>query len=166
MNCVLEKFDGNLWSYHLVVLKEIAENFISAENDRRVVCTINKKTSFQCALMHKGDGNYFININKKIRDAEKLKLGESVYIDLAKDTSKYGLPITDEMKECLEQDEEGSAIFHALTSGKQRTLIYIASQVKDTQKRISRALAILSHLKSTKGKINYKQLNETIKAMN
>ena len=163
---VLEKFDGNLWSYHIVVPAGIAEQYISGEADRRVICSLNNKISFQCALMHKGDGNYFININKKMRDQLGLKLGSQVEYSLEKDESEYGLPMTDELKETLLQDEEGSEIFHSLTLGKQRTLIYIAGSVKDTQKRINRALAIISHLKITKGKINFKQLNEGIKMMN
>jgi len=163
---ILEKFDGNLWSYHIVVPDEIAKHYISGDSDRRVICTLNNRTSFQCALMHKGDGNYFININKKIRENLGLKPGSHVTYSLEKDESEYGLPMTDELRETLLQDEEGNEIFHALTMGKQRTLIYIASSVKDTQKRINRALAIVTHLKITKGKINFKQLNEGIRVMN
>ncbi|MBC7390145.1 MAG: DUF1905 domain-containing protein [Opitutaceae bacterium] len=163
---VLEKFEGNLWSYYLVVPVSIALPYISDDGDRRVVCTLNNQTEFQCALMHKGDGNFFININKKIRDSLKLKLATQVSVSLRKDESEYGLPMPDELNETLLQDEDGHEIFHALSPGKQRTLIYIASSVKDTQKRINRAIAIVTHLKSTNGKINFKQLNELLKIKN
>lgn len=162
---VLDKFEGNLWSYHVVIPAKIAIQYISGENDRRVICTFNNQIEFQCALMHKGDGDYFINVNKKIREELNLKPGNQVTVGLEKDDSEYGLPMPDELKETLLQDENGDILFHALTPGKQRTLIYIAGSVKDTQKRINRALAIVTHLKNMNGKINFKQLNEMLKLM-
>ncbi len=162
---VLDKFEGNLWSYHVIIPAEMALEYILNENDRRVICTLNDKITFQCALMHKGNGDYFINVNKKIREALNLNLGNEVAIKLQKDHSEYGLPMPEEFKETLLQDEEGDKLFHSLSQGKQRTLIYIAGSVKDTQKRINRAIVILTHLKITKGKINFKQLNEMFKIM-
>ena len=110
-----------------------------------------------------GDGSYFISVNKKIRDKLKLTPGTEVIVHLEKDESEYGLPMPEEFMESLIQDEIGNQIFHSLTPGKQRTLIYIAGSVKDTQKRINRALAIITHLKNTNGKINFKQLYEAMK---
>ena len=162
---VLDKFEGNLWSYHVVIPAEIASQYISGENDKRVICTLNNQIEFQCALMHKGDGDFFINVNNKIREGLNLKPGNEVTVSLEKDYSEYGLPMPDELKETLLQDENGDILFHALTPGKQRTLIYIAGSVKDTQKRINRALAVVTHLKNTNGKINFKQLNEMLKLM-
>jgi uncharacterized protein YdeI (YjbR/CyaY-like superfamily) len=86
-----------------------------------------------------------------------------VSVLLKKDESEYGLPMPEELQELLLQDEEGDRLFHALTIGKQRTLLYIVGSVKDTGKRISRALAIVNHLKATGGKIDYKKLNEAIR---
>lgn len=160
---VMEKFDSNLWGFHFCVSAEIGNQFVTEGNDRRVICTLNDKQEFQCALMPKGDGNFFINVNKKLRDALKLAIGSQVSVLLKKDESEYGLPMPEELKELLLQDEEGDKLFHELTIGKQRTLLYIVGSVKDTGKRISRALAIINHLKATGGKIDYKELNEGLR---
>ena len=159
---VIEKLDSRLWSYHFVVPDLAAQQFISA-GQRRVVCTINGKETYQCALMPKGDGAYFINVNKKLRDKLGLKLGTPVNVSLVEDESEYGLPVPEELAELLKMDEEGDKLFHALTPGKQRTLLYIIAHPKNSDARIGRAIATLEHLKANGGKINYRVLNTAIK---
>lgn len=84
--------------------------------------------------------------------------GTKVSVVLQQDTSEYGLPLPEELKEVFRQDPEGKKLFHALTPGKQRTLLYIVGNVKDPGKRVFRALAIVRHLKENKGVIDYKRL--------
>src|SRR6187402_3525929 len=116
----LEKFENtNLWSFFIPVSHAIAEKFVSKDGkDRRVLCKLNDKTEFQCALMPKGDGSYFINMNKKIRDSLHINIGAQLNVALCKDESEYGLPMPEELKELLLIDEEGNKLFHALTPGK------------------------------------------------
>lgn len=159
---ILERFNSKLWHYHILVPADIAKAFVKG-TDRRVICRLNNKVTFQCALMHKGSGTFFININKSIRDKLKLKEGDSLQVSLKKDESEYGLPLPEELAELMKQDEEGREVFHKLTPGKQRTLLYIIDHVKNTELRLRRAIAIVNHLKRTKGKIDYKQLNEEMK---
>lgn len=158
----LENFNTRLWSYHVKVPKPIALHFLEM-GDKRVVATLNDSITFQCAIMPAGDGVYFINLNKKIRDQLKLKEGSKIVVSLAKDESEYGLPFPEEFKELLEQDPKGNTLFHALTPGKQRNMIYAVSQVKHTDLKIHRGLVILEHLKKNKGKINFKELNQEIR---
>ncbi len=158
----LELSTNKLWGAHFVVPDIIAQVFVS--NDvRRVVCTLNEKITYQCALLPKGDGSFLITVNKKTRDTLGLKAGSPVQVSLRKDESEYGLPMPEEMAEVLAQDADGDRLFHALTPGKIRTLLYIVGQVKDPDKRIGRAFAIVEHLKTNEGKINYRQLNEAMK---
>lgn len=163
LQSTLERFDSNLWHFHVVIPQQIADTLINGK-DRRVICTINGKEKFQAALMPIKSGNCFININKKLRDKLKLNEGDLVSISLEKDNSEYGLPMPEEFAELLNQDEEGNEIFQKLTPGKQRTLLYIAGNVKNSDLRIKRAVAIIEHLKATDGKIDYKQLNILLKA--
>lgn len=158
----LQKFDGNLWYYYVEIPKQKATVFVKA-NNKRIVCTINNIVSFQAALMPLGNGHFFININQEIRKKLKIKEGDALTVTLAPDDSEYGLPLCAEFKELLIQDIEGSGIFHALTPGKQRTLIYIVGKPKSADLRIRNGIAVLVHLKQTKGKIDYKQLNLIIK---
>jgi len=60
-NTVLEQFQDNLWFIYILVPEEIMEHYKGT--DRRVVCQIGDLKPFHCALMPKGDGRYFININ-------------------------------------------------------------------------------------------------------
>jgi uncharacterized protein YdeI (YjbR/CyaY-like superfamily) len=117
-------------------------------------------------LLPRGDGSFLITVNKKLRDSLGLKIGSKVSVSLWKDESEYGLPMPEELAELLKQDEDGNRLFHALTPGKLRTLLYIVGQPKNSDARLLRALAIVEHLKTNKGKINYRQLNEEMKSGN
>ena len=165
----LAQFDSDLWGFHITVPSEIAEQFIEGKN-RRVICTLNDTLEFQCALMHHGDdlkaqtyGKYFININKENRKKLGLKIGSEVQVSLQKDESKYGMPMPEEMQELLYQDPEGDKLFHALTPGKQRSLLYIVGKPKRSETRLTKAIVVVEHLKSQGGKIDYKQLNQDFK---
>lgn len=158
----LEKFDSNLWGHHITVPDAVAQVFL-AQDAKRVVCTLNDNEQFQCALMPKGEGRYFININKKLRDKLGLKVGSPVRAALRKDDSEYGLPMPEELAELLQQDVEGDRIFHALTPGKQRTLLYIVGSVKSSDLRLTRAVAVVEHLKKNDGKINFRVLYANLK---
>lgn len=161
----LEKFNSPLWSYHVKVPYDIAQVFLEGEN-RRVICTLNNSESFQCALMPDGDSTWFININKSLRNKLDLSINNEILINLEKDTSTYGLPMTEELGEMLNQDVAGNELFHALTPGKQRNLIYWTGQVKSPDKRMIRALTVIEHLKSHNGKIDFKALNQELKINN
>jgi len=159
---ILVKSDSPLWGHYISVPPPVAEVFI-AGGAKRVVCTLGGIEEFQCALMPKGDGSYFINVNKKRQMKLGLKQGMSVQASLQKDESKYGLPMPEEMEEMLKIDEEGLRLFHALTPGKQRNLLYITGQPKSSEIRIKRAVVCVEHLKSNGGRIDFKRLNEEIK---
>lgn len=161
---VLEESTNKLWGCHFAVPQFVVGALISKGDDRRIVCVLNDKTEFQCALIPRGDGTFLVTVNKKLRDKLGLHIGMKVSVSLRKDESKYGLPMPEELAELLTQDEEGNHLFHALTPGKQRTLLYIVGQPKSSDARLHRAIAVVEHLKMNNGKINYRQLNEEMKA--
>lgn len=158
----LEKSDNKLWGCHFPVPKQVAEKLIG-EDSKRVVCTLNGKETYQCAILYYEKGKPVISVNKKIRDSLGLAFGMEVDVSLKKDTSEYGLPLPEELVEVFRQDKEGKKVFHSLTLGKQRTLLYIVGQAKNSEKRVFRSLVIVKHLKENKGKIDYKQLSITLK---
>ncbi len=159
---VLDNFNTRLWSYHIKVPAAIAQHFIDSGN-KRVVCRLNDSVEMQSGLMPAGDGVYFININKKIRDKLKITEGSQLNVNLKNDDSEYGLPMPEEFAEMLKQDNKGNEWFEKLTAGKKRNLIYIAGHVKNVDLRIHRAIVILDHLKMNDGKINFKALNSELK---
>jgi hypothetical protein len=159
----LENFNTKLWTYHIKVPNAIARHYLEM-GDKRVICNLNDAMEFQCAIMSAGDGVYFINVNKKIRDQLNLKEGNKIKVELEKDTSEFGLPFPDELKEVLRQDKAADGFFKKLTPGKQRNLIYIAGQPKTSDLRILRSVIIADHLKNNKGKINFPALGKELQA--
>lgn len=158
----LEESTNKLWGCHFAVPPWAAEALIAEKNGKRVVCTLNGKETYQCALLPRGDGTWLITVNKKIQAKWGLTIGSKVSVSLRKDESEYGLPMPEELAELLAQDETGNRLFHALTPGKLRTLLYIVGQAKNSDTRLHRALAVVEHLKANKGKIDYKQLNVSL----
>ncbi|MGB2867769.1 MAG: YdeI/OmpD-associated family protein [Bacteroidota bacterium] len=159
---ILEESTNRLWSCHFLVPAGIAKKLIDRES-RRVVCTLDGSATYQCAILHHGAGRFVITVNKKLRDSLGISFGAKVHVSLKKDTSEYGLPIPAEFRALFQQDREGGKLFHALTPGKQRTLLYIVGNVKSSEKRIARAIIIFNHLKANRGKINYGQLSTQLK---
>lgn len=159
---IVENFETALWQYHIKVPSPIADAFLE-NGTRRVVCQLNQRVEFQCAILPNGADTYFILLNKKIREQLKLSLGSAVEVRLAKDESEYGLPMPPEFREVLDIEPEADAIFHRLTPGKQRSLLHLIGTVKNTDSRIRRSLAVAHHLRHTDGKIDFKLLNEHLK---
>lgn len=142
--------------------KEIVAKFGFEGKFKRVVCTINGGEGFQCALLPSGDMFYII-VNKKKRDALGIVAGDIVDVLLIKDESKYGLPMPEEFEEVLKQDLDGDRLFHALTAGKQRSILYLISKAKNIDLRIHYALLVVEHLKANDGKIIDQKLYEELK---
>ncbi|HXR79435.1 MAG TPA: DUF1905 domain-containing protein, partial [Saprospiraceae bacterium] len=80
----LENFKTKLWTYHIKVPHAMARHYLEM-GDKRVICNLNDAMEFQCAIMSAGEGVYFINVNKKIRDHLNLKEGSKIKVALEKD---------------------------------------------------------------------------------
>ncbi len=158
----VEKLFSSVWSYGASVPPEIADEFLY-DNARRVVCTINGQVEIHCAIMPQGDGAWYILLNKDIRTKLDLEIGSPVELSIRRDTSEYGLPMCEELREVFATDERANERFHALTPGLQRSLIYWAGNVKNPEKRIVRCLALAQILVESEGKPDFKRLNEMIK---
>jgi len=156
---------GNEFGWHFLKFTEkaVAGLKFEAKKSRRVVCTLNGSHTFQCALLPWTKGGFCIVVNKKIRDKLGLVDGSRVKVELVKDESKYGLPMPKELREVLKQDREGDKLFHALTAGKQRTMLYYISKTKDVDRRIHMSLILVEHLKNNEGKIIFPKLSEELK---
>ena len=154
-----------LWNFQIEVPTDISEHFMK-DNNRRVICTLNKIHSFHAALMPDGKGDFFITINSEIRKKLNLDKAAELQVALQVDNSKYGIYLPPEMEELLLVDEEGSRLFHLLTPGKQRSLMHIIGKPKNSDIRLKKAVAVLEHLKSNNGKLDFKMLNEAFKERN
>jgi len=151
-----------LWDYRLAIDKIDVEAFIP--KDRRVICTLNNSIKFNCALLPDGKGNYFINLNKDIREKLSLTIDDEVLVSLVKDESKYGMPLPEVFEELLFQDPEGEKLFNALTPGKIRSLLYVIDKPKSEKLKLQKGLIILDYLKDANGKLDFKELTEAFKS--
>lgn len=161
----LSVFDSDLWGHHFPVPDEVSDLFVKTTG-RRVVATLNGTHRYHCALMPVKGGGYFINVNKATRDKLGIAVGQPVEILLEPDESTYGMPMSAEFEEVLRQDALSAALFHALTPGKQRSLIYYADNVKSPDIKLRRAFVIMEHLHLHGGAVDFKVLNEEMKAAN
>jgi hypothetical protein len=148
--------------YFLHVSPDIAKRFETDPKTRRVVCTLNDSHTFQCALMP-NKGEFTIGVSKPIREKLGLNDGDTVSIRLEPDTSKYGVPMPEDFVEVLRQDPDGDRLFHALTAGMQRSLIYMIGSVKNLDRRIHLGLIVLEHIKENGGKVVAEHLHQDIK---
>ncbi|MCX6296151.1 MAG: YdeI/OmpD-associated family protein, partial [Bacteroidetes bacterium] len=106
-----------------------------------------------------GKGNGYISINASRLKKLGLKFKDEVLVSLKKDESEFGMEVSEELKELLEQDEEGLRRFNMLTPGKQRYIIHYVNTVKSSQLRINRAIMLITNLKKTKeGKESFREM--------
>jgi hypothetical protein len=159
---ILEKSTNKLWGSHLRVPQSVVEKLVR-DGSRRVLRTLNDSEVHQCALLPYGEGTFVLSVNKEWCDVLHLKIGSKVTVGLQQDDSKYGLPMPAELNELFRQDREGSRLFHLLTSGRQRTLLYIIGSASDPEARAWRASIIIRHLRDNNGRINYKKLSQSLK---
>ena len=159
---VLEVTDSKPPWHILRVPKAKVEKFGFKRNLRRVICSLNGTEPFNCALFP-SKGDYFITLNKKLRDKLQLNVGDDVTIELRKDESKYGMPVPDEFAEVLRQDPEGERLFNKLSPGNQRLRLKLVVFVKDVDKRISRSLVGIELLKKNKGKFVYHEQHDAMR---
>jgi len=88
-----------------------------------------------------------------------VKDGEKVDVVLEPDESKYGMAVPEELQELFKQDKEGKKRFDLLTPGRQRYIIHYVSSVKNSQKRVDRAILLIENLKKLpKGKENFRDM--------
>ena len=160
----LEDKQSNMWGYHFKISEAVLKKYSDGTN-RRVTCIINDQEKMHCALMPSPEGP-FILINQALVKKLKIHEGEIVKLEIEKDTSEYGMPISEDFELVIFGDEEVAHFFEALTPGKKRNLIHLVNKIKSSDIRINRAMAIAHHLKESQGKIDFKQLNETIKMYN
>lgn len=164
-NAEVDLLDSAVYQYHFEVPEAVARELL-AKNHKRVVCTINGKVEFQCALMPKKGGKHFILINKERRNELVATQFTELNVELKPDESKYGLPMPEELQELLYQDPEGDKVFHSLTLGKQRNLLHIVGKYKNSETRLNKAMVIVEYLKTVNGKLDFKELNQAFKNAN
>jgi hypothetical protein len=141
---ILERFDNGM---HYILLDKKTSSALSKFKNKRVICKLNNEISFHCAIMPKKEGGHYINIGSSICKKLKIANGSRVTATFSEDDSAYQFEVPEEFQEVLSSDPEAEKIFHSLTMGNQRGLIYLVTQVKSVDKRIERSLKIAERIK-------------------
>ncbi len=145
---------------------DVKELLKREKNQFRVIINVNGKGNISSGLMPDGKGNFFVTASKEVRKRFGIELYDEVTLTISPDDSEYGMPVPEELVELWAVDEEAYTVFHKLTPGKQRGLIYQISKPKGTETRIKKAVQISEYLKGVNGKLDYKALNAYMKADN
>ncbi|MDO8967851.1 MAG: YdeI/OmpD-associated family protein [Algoriphagus sp.] len=158
------KFDFNHWHFHIPVPIGIADQMMDVSH-RRVLIWIKNNGPYHMALL-KSKEYWYVLVNQELR--KKLELDEyhSIPVRIERDLSEFGHDVPEELQVLLDQEEEGNDYFRKLTPGKQRSLIFLVTKVKNPESRMKKSLAIIHHLKLAKGNLDFKQLNTLIKYYN
>lgn len=121
---------------------------VTKGGNKRAICKLNNQVEFHCAIMPKKEGGHFVNVGLAVCKKLGLKEGSTVSATFSIDNTDYQFAMPDELKEVLDTDGKAKKLFHSLTEGNQRGLIYLVTQVKSVDKRIERALKISKQLKN------------------
>jgi Bacteriocin-protection, YdeI or OmpD-Associated/Domain of unknown function (DUF1905) len=141
----IQKMNGGY--IHCITLNEKAVKQLTAGNNKRVVCIINKTITLHAAIMRTKEGMHYIMIASKYLKQLKIKTGSTVDAVIKKDESELQFHIPEEFSEVFATDTEAEQIFNTLTDGNKRGLIALVNMVKSGNKKIERALKIAERLK-------------------
>lgn len=160
---VISKYDNSLWAFHVKVPDDIYQLFADTKI-KRVLMQIDDSEKLHAGFMPEGNGKYFLMLSKDVMKKLHLAIDQNVTVTIEEDTTKYGMPIAEEMKELLELDPDGEVLFHKLSPGKIRSLLYTVNKFKSSDKRIEKSVIILEHLKANGGNLDWKALNQAFKS--
>ena len=136
------------------------------KNPYRILIDINGEGKIHSGLMPDGKGDYFVTVSKEVRKRFDLSVGDEALLTIEPDDSDYGMPLPEEVAELWAMDESAKQVFHRLTPGKQRGLIYQIGKPKTAATRVKKAVQIHEYLKGTDGVLDYKELNQYMRADN
>ena len=159
---IIESLKSTVWG-HAVLVDPKVQAYFKKKEITRFIATVNDSDPFHCAFIPNGKGSAYILLNKELRKKHRLQEGDEVNMTVKEDESKYGMALPEELEELFYQDPEGSEVFHTLTPGKQRSLLFMVGKPKSSKTRLKKALTIIDYLKYTGGKLDYKELNEAFK---
>lgn len=135
---------------HMVPVPDpIAEVYLR-EGQRKVIATLNG-AQVRRYLFQASDGQYGIVIGKSVIRELGLRLEEPTIVELRPDPHPDQVAMCRELVTVLEQDQDASDRFHALTTGRRRSLAFFVNTARRSATRIRRALALAHDLKKGAG---------------
>ncbi|MCF2443937.1 YdeI/OmpD-associated family protein [Dyadobacter sp. CY345] len=137
----LEKRKGG---YFYLIVPADAVDKLKNKRLTRLLCTVDKKLTFQCGLNHLGDGNFFVILSSKNVKALNKVAGDTVYFELTEDPDPLGVPMPEVLAALIEQDEVLKSSFEKMSLGKKRSIIHAITRIKDVDKQVSNAVKLIN----------------------
>jgi hypothetical protein len=145
MEYIVQKFSNGM---HYILPDSKIIYRLTKNGNKRAICELNDIAEFHCAFMSKKEGGHFIIIGAALRKKLKIKSDSKVKAAFSADKSEYQFEMPEELKEVLDTDPAAHKIFHSLTKGNQRGLMYLVTLVKSSDKKIERAIKIAEKIKA------------------
>jgi hypothetical protein len=140
---------GKSGSTGAVFIPEDIAGQLALDNIKRVVAQIsygeNNLTLY--AGITKSHGSVYLMFSKANQKKLDVSTGDSLNVIMQEDTSKYQAPMTEELEAVLLSDYDAYKVFKNLLPGKQRNIIFMIYNQKDSQKRVDTALNAMENLK-------------------
>jgi hypothetical protein len=132
-----------------VLIPEDIAGQLALDKIKRVVAQISsgKNNLNLYAGITKRHGSVYLMFSKANQKKLDVSTGDSLNVIMQEDTSKYQAPMTEELEAVLLSDYDAYKVFKNLLPGKQRNIIFMIYNQKDSQKRVDTALNAMENLK-------------------
>ena len=151
--CTVHRFSAPLQrisvkggSHLVVVPPDIADDIRQGGRRGRAVATLDDVT-WHCGLNPYGGGRFYIQVGRNYFEPLGYVIGDTLSLQLTRDTSDFGMQPCEEFLAVAESDPEGLRRFREnLTGGTQRTLLHRIAGATTSDGRIERALKVFDLL--------------------
>ena len=140
----LRRFDGRGAPHYFAIPPEVAEA-LGGRQGFRLVVTVDGRFSDHLGLRRRGD-TYFVSAGAAMRRRCRLAIGTEAQLAVARDESRYGIPLPRPLASVLRHDPSARNAFEALSPGARRTLITRVRKTATTEGRARCALDIADEL--------------------
>jgi len=147
---------------NIVLPMDVAEAF-KAQDQQRVLIRINGHLEKFGAINSRGDGSYFLYVNKSERKLLSRDHPGQLTVEIGPDLSHYGMPMPTELKEAFHLYPNAEKLFKGLTPGRQRSIIYTVAKPRREETRIRKAIIIMDYLIDYQGVVDLREMSQYIK---
>ncbi|MFY7653173.1 MAG: YdeI/OmpD-associated family protein [Chitinophagaceae bacterium] len=149
---VITKLSNNMLGF---AVPENVFFYFHSNNSKRVLCTINDKTTFHAAINRLHD-LYYIYVSRTIAKELYIKIGSTLQVSLEFDKTNWQFSMPEALQEALHLDTFANSIFDKLSPGNKRSIMYWVSQPKTIQNQVNRAVFVTNCL--SKNQTNIKTI--------
>jgi uncharacterized protein YdeI (YjbR/CyaY-like superfamily) len=97
-------------------------------------------------MLPTGEGTWFVVLSKTKMEAVEAHVGDWLNVDMVPDTSKYGMPLPEDLADILADDTEFERRFDAMLPGKRRNAIHQIASAKTPETAAKRIIKLMQQL--------------------